>query len=387
MHHSVNNKLKRRWSDDMIRRRICFFVVLIFIILMNSTYADVADINTKACILMDVNTGRVLYAKNENIKLPMASTTKIMTVILAIESGRLDEIVTISRNASIQEGSSVYLREGEKIKLEDLLYAIMLRSGNDASVAVAEHLCGSVEKFAELMNKKAKEIGAYNTNFTNPHGLHDDNHYTTAYDLGLITCYALKNDKFAEIVKTKKKTIPGPEEENWDRVLTNKNKMLWQFDGGDGVKTGFTKKAGRCLVASATRNNWQLVSVVLNCADMWDVSSQLLEYGFNNYKRVHAIDKNLPYKYITVRKGKKEITGIYPKDDLYIPVKVNGEEKMSFKDNLTSNVKAPVYENHIAGQVEIYIDNTLIGKTDLVYRENIESSSIIYYIKKILKNL
>jgi len=354
---------------------------------MNCVNADAFDINAKAYILMDVNTGRVLYGKNIDVKLPMASTTKIMTVILAIESGRLDEIVSISRNASIQEGSSIYLREGEKIKLEDLLYAIMLRSGNDASVAVAEHLCGSVEKFADLMNKKAKEIGAYNTNFTNPHGLHDDNHYTTAYDLGLITCYALKNEKFAEIVKTKKKTIPGPEEENWDRVMINKNKMLWQFDGGDGVKTGYTKKAGRCLVASATRNNWQLVSVVLNCADMWNVSSQLLEYGFNNYKPVHAIDKTVPYKYITVLKGKKHTIGLYPKDDLYIPVKMNGDEELSFKDDLTTSVKAPVYENQKAGQLEVYIGDTLIGKTDLIYRENVESSSIIYYIRKILKYL
>ena len=372
----------------MIRTKFYFFVLLIFIILINTIHADVVDINAKAYILMDVSTGRVLYGKNDNIKLPMASTTKIMTVILAIESGRLDEIVTISRNASIQEGSSIYLKEGEKIKLEDLLYAVMLRSGNDASVAVAEHLCGSVEKFAELMNKKAKEIGAYNTNFTNPHGLPDENHYTTAYDLGLITCYALKNNKFSEIVKTKKKTIPGPAEEDWDRVMTNKNKMLWQFDGGDGVKTGYTKKAGRCLVASATRNNWQLVSVVLNCADMWNVSSQLLEYGFNNYKKIHAIDKNVPYKHIKVQKGKKEITGVYPEDDLYIPVKINGEEEeLSFKDNITMYAKAPIYENQKAGQLEVYIDNTLVGKIDLVYRENIEPTSIIYYIKKILKTL
>lgn len=371
----------------MILKRITIFVLLIIFIFMNISFVNATDIEAKAYVLMDVSTGRVLYAHNSSQKLPMASTTKIMTVLLAIESGRLDEVVKISRNASIQEGSSVYLREGEKIKLEDLLYAIMLRSGNDASVAVAEHLCGSVDKFAELMNEKARAIGAYNTNFTNPHGLPDDNHYTTAYDLGLITCYALRNKKFAEIVSTKKKTIPGPVGENWNRVLINKNKMLWQFTGGDGVKTGFTKKAGRCLVASATRNDWQLVSVVLNCGDMWNASSELLEYGFNNYKKVQIVNKDEPYKEISIIKGKKEKTEIYPKDNLYAPLKIDKEkvENVIIKDRFTDKVKAPITENSKAGELEIYIGDFFIGKTDLIYKENIESTSILHHIKKILK--
>lgn len=371
----------------MILKRTSTFILLIIFIFMNISIVNAADIEAKASVLMDVATGRVLYSHNSSEKLPMASTTKIMTVLLAIESGRLDETVKISRNASIQEGSSVYLREGEKIKLEDLLYAIMLRSGNDASVAVAEHLCGSVDKFVELMNEKARSIGAYNTNFTNPHGLPDDNHYTTAYDLGLITCYALRNKKFAEIVSTKKKTIPGPEGENWNRVLTNKNKMLWQFSGGDGVKTGFTKKAGRCLVASATRNDWQLVSVVLNCGDMWNASSELLEYGFNNYKKVQVINKNEPYKEISIVKGKKEKTAIYPREDLYVPLKIVRDkvENVIIKDKFSDKVRAPISENSKAGELEIYIGDFFVGKTDLIYTENIESTSVIYHIKKILK--
>ncbi len=371
----------------MILKKNNIFILLIIFVFMNISIANAADIEAKASVLMDVETGRVLYSHNSSQKLPMASTTKIMTVILAIESGRLDEIVKISRNASIQEGSSVYLKEGEKIKLEDLLYAIMLRSGNDASVAVAEHLCGSVEKFAELMNDKARSIGANNTNFTNPHGLPDDNHYTTAYDLGLIACYALRNEKFAEIVSTKKKTIPGPEGENRNRVLTNKNKMLWQFDGGDGVKTGYTKKAGRCLVASATRNDWKLVSVVLNCGDMWNASSRLLEFGFNNYKKVQAINKNEPFKEISVIKGKKEKTKIYPKENLYAPIRVAGDknEEITIKEKSYDKVKAPIIENSKAGELEIYIGDFFVGKTDLIYKENIESTSILYHIKKILK--
>ncbi|MCQ1529857.1 D-alanyl-D-alanine carboxypeptidase family protein [Lutispora saccharofermentans] len=369
-------------------KRISIFLFLFALILLftNIFVANASDIDAKAYMLMDVKTNRVLYSHNSSAKLPMASTTKIMTVILAIESGRLDEMVTISREASIQEGSSIYLKEGEKIKLEDLLYAIMLHSGNDASVAVAEHLCGTVEKFAELMNEKARQIGANNTNFKNPHGLPDDEHYTTAFDLGLITCYALRNDTFAQIVKTKRKTIPGPEEENWDRVLTNKNKMLWQFGGGDGVKTGYTKKAGRCLVSSATREDWQLASVVLNCGDMWNASSQLLEYGFNNYKKIKAIDKDEPFKEIPVIKGKKKLAKVYPAEDLYGPIKISGnEEEVIIKENLDNKVKAPIYENKKAGTLEAYIGDFCIGKTDLIYKENIESTSILYNVKKILK--
>lgn len=368
-------------------RRILLFTMIFLLLLINITFVNAADVDAKASILMDVKTNRVLYSQNSSQKLPMASTTKIMTALLAIESGRLNETVTVSRKASIQEGSSVYLKEGEHIKLLDLLYAIMLRSGNDAAVAVAEHLGGSIEKFAELMNDKAKSIGAVNTNFTNPHGLPDDNHYTTAYDLGLITCYALRKDLFREIVSSKRKTIPGPASENWDRVLTNKNKMLWQFDGGDGVKTGYTKKAGRCLVASATRDDWQLVSVVLNCGDMWNVSSELLEYGFNNYKKIKAVNKNEPYKKIAVIKGKKKSVEVYPAEDLFAPIRMDGnyDEKVTIREMLHDKVKAPIYENSKAGELKVYVDNFYVGKTDLVYKENIKSTSIIYNIKKIFK--
>lgn len=369
-------------------KRYYIFTVILALLLMNLSVVNASDVDAKAYILMDVKTNRVLYSNNISQRLPMASTTKIMTVILAIESGRLDETVTVSRNASMQEGSSVYLKEGEKIKLGDLLYAIMLRSGNDAAVAVAEHLGGSVEKFAQLMNDKARSIGAVSSNFTNPHGLPDDNHYTTAFDLGLITCYALRDELFAEIVSTKRKTIPGPASENWDRVLTNKNKMLWQFEGGDGVKTGYTKKAGRCLVASATRNDWQLVSVVLNCGDMWNASAELLEYGFNNYNKLRIVNKDEPYKEIAVAKGKKKHVAVYPAEDLYAPIKIdsNKDEEINIKEDLKDMVKAPIYENSRAGSLEVYVSDFYIGKTDLIYKESIESTSILYNIKKILKS-
>ena len=351
------------------------------------TAADTPD--AKASIVMDVNTGRVLSSYNSDLKLPMASTTKIMTTLLAIEYGNINDMVTISRKASIQEGSSIYLKEGEKIKLEDLLYGVMLRSGNDAAVAVAEHLCGNIENFSRLMNEKAMLIGAKNTNFKNPHGLPDDNHYATAYDLALITCYALKNEKFSQIVKTRKKTISGPPDTSWERVLQNKNKMLWQFNGGDGVKTGYTKKSGRCLVSSASRDGWQLVSVVLNCGDWWNYSSKLLNDGFNNYDNVKIIDKYKTNIKISVKKGKKKNIDIKPYSDLYAPLlKIEEQyEKITYKPCLPDYVKAPIRKNGKAGILKAYAGNYLLGQVDLIYNNDVESSDWLYNIKNILKNL
>lgn len=369
-----------------------FFLILVFVYLISSlsSLTIQADVpSAKASIVMDVNTGRVLYSYNSDVKLPMASTTKIMTVLLAIEKGKIDDIVNVSRRAATEEGSSIYLKEGEQIKLEDLLYGIMLRSGNDAAVAVAEHLCGSVENFVELMNKKAKSIGVNNTNFSNPHGLPDDNHYTTAYDLALITCYALKNESFRKIVKTQRKSISGPPGVSWNRAFLNKNKMLWQYDGGDGVKTGYTKKAGRCLVSSATKNGWQLVSVVLNCSDWWNYSSKLLDYGFENYDNVKIVDKESTLIKMNVKKGKEKDVNLFPSCDLYAPLSKTGEndEKVTYIKCLPDYAKAPIKKNEKAGVLQVYIGNCLVGQVDLMYSTDIESSDILYNIQNILKSL
>ncbi len=204
-------------------------------------------------IVMELNSLRVLHEKNSNEKKYMASTTKILTAITIIENCDLNDVVTITKETIGIEGSSIYLEEGEKLTVKDLLYGLMLRSGNDCAETLAVFCCGSVQSFATLMNNTAQKIGAINSNFVNPHGLHDDNHYTTAYDLALISCYAIKNPIFKEIVSTKKVSIPHTTR-GYDRVLINKNKMLNEFDGATGIKTGFTKKAGRCLVSSCFRN-------------------------------------------------------------------------------------------------------------------------------------
>lgn len=230
-------------------------------------------------IAMEVQTGTVLHQNCADEKLPMASTTKIMTALIIAEDCDLDKVVTVPDCAVGAEGSSIYLKRGEEIDIKDLLYGLMLRSGNDAAEALAVIHSGCREKFVEKMNERARELGAENTNFTNPSGLPDENHYTTARDLSKIACAAMKNVVFKTVVGTK----------SWKgkyRSYSNKNKMLYKYDGATGVKTGYTKKAGRCLVSSAQRDGMEVVCVVLNIYDMYARSTAILDSCFKNYESV-----------------------------------------------------------------------------------------------------
>lgn len=238
--------------------------------------------NAYATALIDVQSGRMLYSVNGDVETRIASLTKIMTAIVAIEQGNLSDKVKVSSRAAGKEGSSIYLRAGEEITLNNLLYGLMLRSGNDAATAIAEHVGGSEAGFVFLMNQKAAELGLSNTQFRNPHGLDEEGHYSSANDLAVLTAYALKNKIFAEIVKTEYKQAPNPNE-RWNYSWRNKNKMLRMYEGADGVKTGYTKKAFRCLVSSATRNGQQLVAVTLNDGDDWRDHRNMLDWGFKHY--------------------------------------------------------------------------------------------------------
>ena len=222
--------------------------------------------------------GKLLLSENADIPLEMASTTKIMTALIALENCRPDEKVVVDKRAVGIEGISVCLKEGEELTIKELLYCLMLRSGNDAAVAIANHVAKNEDTFAEIMNLRAESIGLNNTHFTNPHGLHDEKHYTSAHDLAKITAIAMKNPIFAEIVGTKNVTVGTGESR---RRLTNKNKILSLYDGANGVKTGYTKKSGRCLVSSATRNGTTLICVVLNEGDTYGKSIALLDKGFS----------------------------------------------------------------------------------------------------------
>ncbi|MDD3839236.1 MAG: D-alanyl-D-alanine carboxypeptidase [Clostridia bacterium] len=364
-----------------------FILVIVFIISSCITaYAQVQpSCSARSYIVMDVNNLRVLYANNIDEKLPMASTTKIMTAITAIEYGKPDDTVQASQKAVKAEGSSIYLEVGEKMKLIDLIYGLMLRSGNDSAIAIAEHIGGSSEEFAVLMNDLAKKIGAKNTNFKNPHGLDEEGHYTTAYDLALITCYALKNSVFKEIVSSKHKEVER-EGEDWRGKFTNKNKILWDFEGGDGVKTGYTKKAGRCLVSSATRNGLQLVCVVLNCGPMFEESMELMEHAFKNYGVYDICKKGETIKEIPVLKGEEDFVNAVCENNLKVTLKRSETKKVNLIKRYEKNIKAPVEKNKICGKIIVKLGNKVLAETNLVTDSQIPEKTFIRTFDKIIKN-
>ena len=242
---------------------------------------------TSAEVVLCNSTGEVLYQKNENERVSIASLTKILTAITAIENYDLSREITITEDMVGVEGSSIYLKVGEVLSLKELLYGLMLRSGNDAATAIAVGCAGSIEDFVDLMNKTAIKSGAFSSHFVNPHGLEEKDHYSTALDIARITAYALKNKDFAEIVSTKRvklRNTSGGEE----RILINKNKMLYRYDGADGVKTGYTKTSGRCLISSATKNGVQLICVVINRPDTYERTIELFDRYFEKYDLLGA---------------------------------------------------------------------------------------------------
>lgn len=258
-------------------------IVLIFMTILPSESNGELSVQAKSAILMEQDTGRILFEKNAYSKMRIASITKIMTAILAIEYGNLDDDVTVSKNAAYTEGSSIYLKPEQKIKLKDLVYGLMLRSGNDAAVAIAEHIGGSVEGFVYMMNQKAQEIGMMNTEFSNPHGLDDhENHYSTAYDMALLTKYAMENKEYQKVSSTK-----VYKSEDGKYVWKNKNKLLTQlYKYSTGGKTGYTKRANRTLVSTASKDDLHLIVVTLNDPDDWNDHIHLFEMGFNDYEKV-----------------------------------------------------------------------------------------------------
>jgi len=286
-------------------RKIIMVIAIIYLspLFMLTTTATYVRTSAKAAVLIDAVSGRVLYAHNADQRLPMASTTKIMTVLVAIENSNMDDIVVVGKETTGVEGSSMYLRPDEVVSVRDLLYGVLLQSGNDAALTLAVHIGGSEESFVAMMNRRAAELDLPNTKFANPHGLDADEHYTTAHELAVITAAMLEHEELVIITSTKTANIAG-------RTLTNHNKMLRRYDGADGVKTGFTRVSGRCLVSSATRNGQTLIAVTLNAPSDWSDHTNMLDYGFEVYPLRHfAMDDNVQYT-IPV------IGGVWPTVDL-----------------------------------------------------------------------
>lgn len=325
--------------------------------------------SAKGMCVIEKDSKRILYSKNQNLQLPMASTTKIMTAITVLNNCQdLNSYIQVDDCAIGVEGTSIYLRKGETIKIKDLLYGLMLRSGNDAATALACHVGGSVDGFANKMNELAQQIGATNSHFANPHGLDNKEHYTTAYDLALITAYALNNPVFKEIVSTKSHVIPETNISD-KRYLTNKNRLLSSLDGCCGVKTGFTSKAGRCLVSAVERNNFTTICVVLNCGPMFEESADLLNLSQSEFKNVKIIDKNQEiFNEYIIDKNEGRLY-LYTEEDFYFPLAQN-----EFKNlKLLCNVKLDnANKGDNVGEIQIFFNEQLIKSLKLFTMNKID---------------
>lgn len=355
-------------------KKIISFLILILLLQTGTVWAmDPPVVTARAAIVLDQATGRILFSKNAHEKLPMASTTKIMTAIMAIESGKLTDLVKVSENAALVEGSSIDLEAGETKTVEELLYGLILRSGNDAAVALAEHLAGSVEDFARQMTERAHQLGAMHTKFMNPHGLDHEEHYTTAYDLALIAAHAMTLPKFKEIAATLEHKISWTGRP-YDRILRNQNKLLTMYEGAEGIKTGWTTPAGRCFVGAASRNGWRLISVVLNAPQMWEDTIALLDFGFGRYQWKTVIEADTPLKTIAVKKGTRDKVAVVVKNDICLPLKDNEEELLRFEFKVPAEVNAPVKEGQELGLLYIYFGKQLVHKAPLAAAAEVEGT-------------
>lgn len=372
-------------------KKISKLLLLIFIIsfiVINTTPIAKASgsVSARSAVLIEQKSGRILFQKNAFEVRRIASITKIMTAILAIESGKLNEMVTVSNRAVRAEGSSIYLKPGEKIKLEDLVYGLMLRSGNDAAVAIAEHVGGSLEGFVFLMNQKAEEIGMTKTHFANPHGLDDSKeHYSTAYDMALLTKYAMMNPTYEKIAGTKVHRAPNLNEK-WDRVWKNKNRLLTEkYKYTTGGKTGYTKLAKRTLVTTATKGDLDLIAVTLNAGDDWNDHIFMYETAFNNYDLAEVISSG-PVKAVHDDFYKKKI---YIKSTVDYPVTSSEQSKIRIHYQMVKPKKDWKDQENIpdvVGKAVVYLGDEKIDQVSIYYRKTEEKKSSIWnYFKNVIQ--
>ncbi len=322
-----------------------------------------AAVSAEKAILVDGSTGRVLYEKNADSQSLIASTTKIMTALVVCEQCNVLDRMRIPKEAVGIEGSSMYLREGEVLTLQELLYGLMLSSGNDAATALAIYCGGTVEGFAQLMNDKARMLGLKNTHFVNPHGLDAPGHYSTARDLAKLARYAMENPIFAQTVSTKTVTVGN-------RCMSNHNKLLWQVEGADGVKTGFTRAAGRILVSSATRQGRRLICVTINDGNDWVDHKRLYEEGFSRYSIQKIVDAGENIGKLTVFGGEKSVVSVIATEDFSYALAEG--ERITFVLSAKGFCYAPVVAGGDAGYAYICVDGKAVGKIKVVYEETIE---------------
>lgn len=345
-------------------KRICAaFFALILLIGTGVAQAAVPGVSAQSAILVDADSGRVLYTHNADEERPIASTTKLMTALVAIESTTdLETAITIQREWTGIAGASMYLKVGEELTLRELLYGLLLSSGNDAAVAIAGGCAGSVDTFVNWMNQRAKDLGMERTHFSNPNGLQDEGNYSTARDMTKLARAVLQHEELRNIISTKTITVAG-------RSLVNHNKLLWRYEGCIGMKTGYTDKAGRTLVSCAERDGQRLVAVTLFDRDDWKDHAAMFDYGFAQYPSQMLARAGKVFRQIPVVGSLSRFVSVETYCDVYYPLTT--EERVKMQVIIPEQVEAPVEQGDIAGQLIFSVDGKQIGETYLVYSQTV----------------
>ena len=342
----------------MLKRIAAAVAALLLIPAVSVKASSPPELSAVSAILMDAESGRVLFEQNAHEERAIASITKLMTALVAVESGHdLSEEVTVRPEWTGIEGSSIYLRAGETVTLETLLYGLLLNSGNDAAVAVASYCAGSMEAFVERMNLRAQQLGMERTHFTNPNGLSEEGHYSTAYDMALLARACCENEVVAKITATKSIALGT-------RYFTNHNKLLWRYEGCIGMKTGYTEASGRTLVSAVRRNGQTLVAVTLNAPNDWSDHTALFDYGFANFYRQNLCSGGAVFCNVPVEGSLLRFVPVCTQRDLFFPL--TDGERVCTEIELEYPVKVPVEKGARLGTLSYYLDDMLIGKTDLI---------------------
>jgi len=363
-----------------MRRLGLILTLLLCLMPVSAAASEDFSIAAKAAVLIDGQSGRVLYGQNENALLPMASCTKIMTALVALENSTLDEKVTAGKNAHGVAGTSMYLSEGETLSMEQMLYGLLLRSGNDAAVAIAEHVAGSVGAFADKMNERAGQLNA-DALFINPHGLDADGHSASALGLARIMREALKNENFRTITGTQRKIVPWVGNE-YSRVLENKNRLLGSYDGATGGKTGYTSKAGRCLVFSAKRDGMELIGAVLSCPNWFDEAEKLLDYGFENFYLYTALNAGEEAGRASVLNGDADSVAAIAEENLAAAVQKGIKPKLETE---IEQLSAPVEAMEQIGTAYLRLDGEILVQTALLAEAEVPKRSLKSAFANVLK--
>ncbi len=362
-------------------KKFTVFIICIISALEFAAAAHAMDISAQHACVIEANTGEVIFEKDAHTKHSMASTTKIMTALMAIEADCMDDIVTASRNAELQEGSSIYLETGDQFLMSDLIYGLMLNSGNDAAVAIAEHISGTVAQFAEDMTAKAKEFGAYNTSFKNPNGLDAKDHYTTAYDLAIITRKAMQNETFARIVSTKTGKIT-PLNRFETTYLSNHNRLLSMYEGVNGVKTGYTTATGRCLVSSVERDGMKFIAVTLNAPDDWKDHMKMFDYAFGACEKKPVISGGAVIK--TAKTADGEVYNACAAEGFEISALKGTMPEAEISVKIAGGLKAPINKGEKIGILDIGFRGDVLKSIDLVSDSDVAAKKDTHKKKNLL---